>query len=149
MFRCSKFQKVFDSGKRKFFFPRNINVPWGRVLFKMFTISCIIFPCLFIIANFGCADEGFEPNHGDFVTINSSLNDVRGSESSLVSERVSGEKPLLFNESRTKVGSGYIELNDSVKIEGIFVPYPSTEECADNSKSASNKCYFVGTKVQF
>jgi hypothetical protein len=49
----------------------------------------------------------------------------------------------------SKLGGGFIKFNDTVKFERVSVPNPNTEKCADDSKTASNKCYFVGTKVQF
>lgn len=48
-----------------------------------------------------------------------------------------------------KKSSGFIELNDTVKFEGVSIPNPSTKEYANDCKTTRNECYFVGTKVQF
>jgi hypothetical protein len=43
----------------------------------------------------------------------------------------------------------FVEFNDIVKFEGISVSNPRTKEHANDSETASNECYFVGTKIQF
>jgi hypothetical protein len=48
-----------------------------------------------------------------------------------------------------ELGGGFIEFSDIVNLESISVANPSPNKCSNDSKTASNKCYFIGTKVQF
>jgi hypothetical protein len=59
------------------------------------------------------------------------------------------QKVALMGKGISERCGGFIKLNDVMKFEGIFVPNPSAKECTNYRKTASNNCYFVGTKVQF
>jgi hypothetical protein len=59
------------------------------------------------------------------------------------------QKNKFREKSNSEFCGGFIKRSDVIKIEGISVPNPSTKECTNYSKTASNNCYFIGTKVQF
>jgi hypothetical protein len=59
------------------------------------------------------------------------------------------QKGCFGEKSVAEKTGGMIELCDAVNLEGISVANPSAEECANDSKTASNNCYFVGTRLQF
>ena len=51
--------------------------------------------------------------------------------------------------SISELGGSFVKFYVPLELKGIPVRDPSPKECAYNGKPASNKCYFVGTEVQF
>ena len=49
----------------------------------------------------------------------------------------------------SKSSGGFIKFNNTVKFERASITNQSTEKYANNSKTASNNCHFVGTRSQF
>jgi len=96
------------------------------ILLKVFTVSCIIFPCLFISFNFAFADEWFKSNHRSLVAVDSIFNDT-GSRTGTcpISERMRIKKPLLFNKSNPKSGGSFIELRDFDGRKVIKMGFPN------------------------
>jgi hypothetical protein len=65
------------------------------------------------------------------------------------SRSVVPQKNKFMEKGISKLCGGFIEFNDIVKLVGISISNPGTKECANDSKTARNECYFIGTKVQF
>ena len=55
----------------------------------------------------------------------------------------------LNDEGISELARGFIKFGDGVNTEGVFIPDPPSNECANNSKATSNDYKFIGTKVQF
>ncbi len=55
----------------------------------------------------------------------------------------------LNDEGISECIGGFIKCGDGVNAESVFISDPPSNKCANDSKPASNNCYFVGTKVQF
>lgn len=62
---------------------------------------------------------------------------------------VFSEMEYFVYESGTESGGCFVEFRNTVDLECIPITNPRTEERTNNSKTTSNKCYFVGTEVQF
>jgi len=62
---------------------------------------------------------------------------------------------IMFNENdfREKCslekGGGFIAFADIVNSKGVSIAYPSTNKRADDGETSGDKCYFVGTHLQF
>mgnify|MGYP001496376323 FL=1 len=85
------------------------------ILLKMFAISCIIFPCLFVFINLGFAYEGCKSDHRYFVTIDSGFNDVTSVTIGPFSERFGVKKPLLSKDRYAAMLSSVVLFSDLVK----------------------------------
>lgn len=61
----------------------------------------------------------------------------------------SSKFPEFISEGSSEQSTSFIEIIDFLKFESISVCNPSTKKCSNYGKPASNKCYFVGTRLQF
>ena len=59
------------------------------------------------------------------------------------------QKSDFREKSISKDSGGFVKFGNTVNFEGISIPNPSAKEYTNDSKPSSDKCYFIGTKVQF